>query len=214
MFNFINTIKEGFSEIIKSPLSLATLIGVVILILALIKFKKLKLDTKVMARIGIALALATILHLVKLVDLPNGAGSINLGSMVPILIIAFMYGPEIGMLTGFLFGIIYLIISPYILHPIQVLFDYPLPFMAVGLAGFFKNKKLLGATFGMFIRFIFHFISGVLFFGEFAPEGWSPVLYSFVVNGSVVGGNLLVILDILALLPILRILNKNSSFVQ
>ncbi|WP_066893657.1 energy-coupled thiamine transporter ThiT [Clostridium nigeriense] len=214
MFNFINTIKEGFSEIIKSPLSLATLIGVVILILALIKFKKLKLDTKVMARIGIALALATILHLVKLVDLPNGAGSINLGSMVPILIIAFMYGPEIGMLTGFLFGIIYLIISPYILHPIQVLFDYPLPFMAVGLAGFFKNKKLLGATFGMFIRFIFHFISGVLFFGEFAPEGWSPVLYSFVVNGSVVGGNLLVILVILALLPILRILNKNSSFVQ
>ena len=214
MNNFINTIKEGFIEIINSPLSLAALIGVVILILALIKFKKVKLNTKVMARIGIALALATILHLVKIVDLPNGAGSINLGSMVPILIIAFMYGPEIGMLTGFLFGLIYLIISPYILHPIQVLFDYPLPFMAVGLAGFFKNKKLLGATFGMFIRFIFHFISGVLFFGEFAPEGWSPVLYSFVVNGSVVGGNLLVILVILALLPILRILNKNSSFVQ
>lgn len=209
MNNFINTLKEGFTEIFNSPLSLATLIGVTILILAFIRFKKINLNTKVMARIGIALALATILHLIKIVDLPNGAGSINLGSMVPILIIAFMYGPEIGMLTGFLFGIIYLIISPYILHPIQVLFDYPLPYMAVGLAGFFKNNKLIGATFGMFIEFIFHFISGVLFFGQFAPEGWSPILYSFIMNGSVVGGNLLVVLVILSLIPISRLVNKN-----
>lgn len=212
MTNFINTLKEGFTEIFNDPVSLATLIGLVILILALIKFKKIKLDTNIIARIGIALALATILHLIKLVDLPNGAGSINLGSMVPILIIAFMYGPEIGMLTGFLFGIIYLIISPYILHPIQVLFDYPLPFMAVGLAGLFKKQKLIGATFGMFIRFIFHFISGVVFFGEFAPEGWSPILYSFVVNGSVVGGNLLVVLVIIALLPVARIVEKSNSY--
>src|SRR5690606_18657798 len=116
----------------------------------------------------------TILHLIKIVDLPNGAGSINLGSMVPLLIISFIYGPEIGMLAGFLFGVIYLILSPYILHPIQVLFDYPLPFMAIGLAGYFKNKKLIGTFIGMFVRFIFHFISGVLFFGQFAPDGWSP----------------------------------------
>ena len=212
MNNFFNTLKEGFNEIYNSPLSLATLIGVILIILALIRFKKIKLDTKIITRIGIALALATILHLVKLVDLPNGAGSINLGSMVPILIISFMYGPEIGMLTGFLFGVIYLIISPYILHPIQVLFDYPLPFMAVGLAGFFKNKKLLGTTLGMFIRFIFHFISGVLFFGEFAPKGWSPVLYSFIVNGSVVLGNLLMILIIISLLPISKIILRNNSY--
>ncbi|MDI9215385.1 energy-coupled thiamine transporter ThiT [Clostridium tertium] len=209
---FINTLKEGFTEILKNPLSLATLIGVIILILSLIRFKKINLDAKIISRIGIALALATILHLIKIVDLPNGAGSINLGSMVPILIIAFMYGPEIGMLTGFLFGIIYLIISPYILHPIQVLFDYPLPFMAVGLAGYFKNKKLLGTFVGMFVRFIFHFISGFLFFGQFAPEGWSPMLYSLLANGLVVGGNFIVVLIITALLPIDRIIEKSSNF--
>ncbi|WP_195263022.1 energy-coupled thiamine transporter ThiT [Clostridium sp. 1001275B_160808_H3] len=209
---FINTLKEGFIEILKNPLSLATLIGVIILILSLIRFKKINLDAKIISRIGIALALATILHLIKIVDLPNGAGSINLGSMVPILIIAFMYGPEIGMLTGFLFGIIYLIISPYILHPIQVLFDYPLPFMAMGIAGYFKNKKLLGIFVGMFIRFIFHFISGFLFFGQFAPEGWSPMLYSLLANGLVVGGNFIVVLIITALLPIDRIIEKSSNF--
>ena len=214
MENFINILQKGFTEIFKNPLSLATLIGVIILILALIRFKKIKLDTRIIARIGIALALTTILHLIKIVDLPNGAGSINLGSMVPILIIAFTYGPEIGMLTGFLFGVIYLIISPYILHPIQVLFDYPLPFMAVGLAGYFKNKKLLGTFIGMFVRFIFHFISGFLFFGEFAPSGWSPTLYSLVVNASVVGGNLIVILVIIALLPINKIVEKGSNFSQ
>ena len=214
MNNFINTLKEGFTEIFINPLSLATLIGLIILILALIRFKKTKLDTRIMARIGIALALATILHFIKILDLPNGAGSINLGSMVPILIIAFTYGPEIGMLTGFLFGVIYLIISPYILHPIQVLFDYPLPFMAVGLAGYFKNQKLLGAFIGMFIRFIFHFISGILFFGEFAPEGWSPMIYSLVVNGSVVAGNLIVILVIISLLPINKIIERSNKFSQ
>ena len=88
MNNFINTLKEGFSEILNNPLSLATLLGVIILIFALIKFKKIKLDAKIMSRIGIALALAIILHLIKIVDLPNGAGSINLGSVIPILIIA------------------------------------------------------------------------------------------------------------------------------
>lgn len=214
MENFINILKEGFTEIFINPLSLATLIGLIILILALIRFKKIKLDTRIMARVGIALALATILHFIKILDLPNGAGSINLGSMVPILIIAFTYGPEIGMLTGFLFGVIYLIISPYILHPIQVLFDYPLPFMAVGLAGYFKNKKLLGTFIGMFIRFIFHFISGVLFFGAFAPEGWSPMIYSLVVNGSVVGGNLIIILVLIALLPINKIVERSNNFSQ
>ena len=214
MSNFIKTIQEGFSKMINNPSSLVTLLGLVILILALIRFKKIKLDAKIMARIGIALALATILHFIKIVDLPSGMGSINLGSMVPILIIAFMYGPEIGMLTGFLFGIIYLIISPYILHPIQVLFDYSLPFMAVGLAGFFKDKKLIGATFGMFVRFIFQFISGIVFFGEFAPEGWSPLLYSFVLNGSVVGGNLIVILIILAIVPVTKIVEKSNCYSQ
>ncbi|MBE6054768.1 MAG: energy-coupled thiamine transporter ThiT [Clostridium sartagoforme] len=212
MNNFINSMKESFVEIFNNPLSLATLAGLVILILALIKFKKIKLDSKIMARIGIALALATILHFIKIVDLPNGAGSINLGSMIPILIISFIYGQEIGMLTGFLFGVIYLIISPYILHPIQVLFDYPLPYMSVGLAGFFKNQKIIGTIFGTLIQFIFHFISGVLFFGQFAPEGWSPLLYSFVMNGSVVGGNLIITLVIISLIPVTKIIEKDKCY--
>lgn len=208
MTNIFNTIKEGFIEIFNNPLSIAALLGLMIVILALISFKKIKLDSKTMARIGLALALATILDFVKIINLPNGIGSINLGSVVPIIVIALFYGAEIGMLTGLLFGLINLIISPYIVHPLQVLFDYPLPYMAVGLAGYFKNRKLIGASVGMFFKFIFHFISGFLFFGQFAPDGWSPALYSFVANASYVGSNLIIVIVLLLILPIETVFKK------
>ena len=208
MTNIFNTIKEGFIEIFKNPLSIAALLGLMIVILALIRFKKIKLDSKTMARIGLVLALATILDFVKIIDLPNGIGSINLGSVVPIIVIALFYGAEIGMLTGLLFGLINLIISPYIVHPLQLLFDYPLPYMALGLAGYFKNRKLIGASVGMFFKFIFHFISGFLFFGQFAPDGWSPALYSLVANASYVGSNLIIVIVLILILPIDTVFKK------
>ncbi|MBU3105737.1 energy-coupled thiamine transporter ThiT [Clostridium gasigenes] len=211
MENFISALKESYTTLLGNPLSILTVVGGILLLLAIIKFKKIKLDAKLMARIGIALALATILNMIKIYSLPNGGGSISLGSMIPLLLIAFMYGPEIGLLTGFLFGIISLIINPYIIHPIQVLFDYPLPFMAIGFAGYFKNNMPLGTTIGMTLRFVCHFISGYAFFGEFAPEGWSPAVYSLAVNGVAVGGELIICLIIMSLLPINRIIKGTDT---
>lgn len=205
------TLTESFSVLMDNPLSILTVLGGILILLAIIKFKKIKLNAKIIARVGIALALATILNMIKIYAFPNGGGSISLGSMIPIMLIAFMYGPELGLLTGFLFGIISLIINPYILHPIQVLFDYPLPFMAVGFAGYFRKNRLLGATVGMSLRFVCHFISGFVFFGEFAPEGWSPAIYSLVINGSAVGGELIICLIILSLLPVNRIIKETNS---
>lgn len=205
MSNFLATLVENFKTLFSSPLTLITLIGFAILLIAFIKFKSLKFDSKLVARIGLAIALAFILDMLKVYTLPNGGGSISLGSMIPILIISFTYGPSIGLFTGFLFGVLKLTIDPYILNPIQVLFDYPLPFMAVGIAGFFKNKYL-GATLGMLLRFICHFISGVVFFGSYAPAGMSPIVYSIGVNGFAVGGELLICLALLAFLPIERLI--------
>ena len=213
MSNFLATMGENFKTLFSSPLTLITLIGCAILLIAFIKFKSLKFDSKLVARIGLAIALAFILDMLKIYTLPNGGGSISLGSMIPILLISFIYGPSIGLFTGFLFGVLKLIIDPYILNPIQVLFDYPLPFMAVGIAGFFKNKYL-GATLGMLLRFSCHFISGVIFFGSYAPAGMSPIVYSLAVNGFAVGGELLICLVLLAFLPIeklIKILKSNIS---
>ncbi|MDO5780479.1 MAG: energy-coupled thiamine transporter ThiT [Clostridium sp.] len=205
MSNFLATMGENFKTLFSSPLTLITLIGCAILLIAFIKFKSLKFDSKLVARIGLAIALAFILDMLKIYTLPNGGGSISLGSMIPILLISFIYGPSIGLFTGFLFGILKLIIDPYILNPIQVLFDYPLPFMAVGIAGFFKNKYL-GSTLGMLLRFSCHFISGVIFFGSYAPAGMSPIVYSLAVNGFAVGGELLICLVLLAFLPIEKLI--------
>lgn len=210
MSNFLATLGENFKTLFSSPLTLIALIGCAILLIALIKFKSLKFDSKLVARIGLAIALAFILDMLKIYTLPNGGGSISLGSMIPIFLISFIYGPSIGLFTGFLFGILQLIINPYILNPIQVLFDYPLPFMAVGIAGFFKNKYL-GATLGMLLRFVCHFISGVIFFGSYAPAGISPIIYSIAVNGFAVGGELLICLTLLAFLPIDKLIKRLKS---
>ena len=213
MSNFLATMGENFKTLFSNPLTLIALIGCAILLIAFIKFKSLKFDSKLVARIGLAIALAFILDMLKIYTLPNGGGSISLGSMIPILLISIVYGPSICLFTGFLFGVLKLIIDPYILNPVQVLFDYPLPFMAVGVAGFFKNKYL-GATLGMLLRFSCHFISGVIFFGSYAPAGMSPILYSLAVNGFAVGGELLICLVLLAFLPIeklIKILKSNIS---
>lgn len=210
MSNFLATLGENLKTLFSNPLTLVTLLGFAILLIAFIKFKSLKFDSKLIARIGLAIALAFILDMLKIYRLPNAGGIISLGSMIPIMLISFIYGPSIGLFTGFIFGVFKLILDPYILNPIQVLFDYPLPFMAVGVAGFFKNKYL-GATIGMVLRFVCHFISGVVFFGSYAPSGISPIIYSLAVNGFAVGGELLICLILLAFLPIERLIKTLKS---
>lgn len=200
---------QNVQDILASPMSIITLLGCILLLIALAKAKKIKFTPELIARIGIALALATILKMLRLYHFPQG-GSITLGSMIPVLLIAFIYGPEVGCLTGFLYGVITLILDPYILHPVQVLFDYPLPFTALGLAGFFKQRKLVGVSIAVLVRFLCHLISGIVFFGSFAPEGMSPVVYSLLVNGPMIGIEGIICLVILSVLPIERIFHASS----
>lgn len=208
-------LSKSFSKILAHPYSVLTLIGVIIILLVLLNVKKIKLTPRLMTQIGLALALATILNMFKITELPSG-GAITPGAMIPIILVALLYGPEVGFLTGFLYGLISLVLGPYILHPVQVLFDYPLPFMALGLAGYFKNKKLLGTLVAIIGRFIFHFISGIVFWGANAPDTMSPYLYSLVYNGIYLGANAIICIVIIQLLPISNlytILNRNSQHI-
>lgn len=220
--NFVDNLKdvlklpETVGSIVGNPLYIVTILGCLILAGVLLYARKIKFTTKMVTRIGLALAITFILHAFKIADLPNGIGSITLGSFIPIMIIAFMYGPEVGMFTGFTYGVLNLLMGGYMLNPIQVIFDYPLPFMCLGLAGFFRDKKLLAAVVAVFFKFVCHFISGVAFFGEYAPEGMSPWVYSIVANGAVQGVECLICLVVLAILPIERIIrevNRTSSSV-
>lgn len=142
-----------------------------------------KLDTKSLAEIAISVALSYVLNLIIIYHLPQG-GSITLGSMVPILLLALRRGPYIGVFAGTVFGLVQLALGGYWFTLAQVIIDYPIAFAALGLAGFFKKYPMIGVTIGVAVRFIAHFLSGVIFFAEYAPPELGPYLYSAIYNGS------------------------------
>ena len=84
-----------------------------------------------------AIALATVICVaIKLPSLPNG-GSVTLFSMLIICLIGYWYGPKVGIIAAITFGILQFIVGPYVVHPLQVILDFPLAFGALGLSAFF-----------------------------------------------------------------------------
>jgi thiamine transporter len=149
----------------------------------LFKKGKLQFDTRVIVYAGLAISLAFVLSSIRIFRMPQG-GSITPASMLPIFIFSFMFGPIPGMIAGALYGFLQLLQDAFAVHWAQVLLDYPLAFAAIGLAGFFKRNRIAGILTGSFVRFLFHFISGFIFFASYAPEGQNPVIYSLLYNGS------------------------------
>ena len=143
----------------------------------------MKIQTRILTEVIAAVALSGVLHLITLYQFPQG-GRITAAAMVPVLFVALRRGPKIGILAGIAFGLVVLIEEPFIFHPLQVLFDYPLAYAALGLAGFFRRFPLGGVVVGIAGRFVCHFTSGLVFFATYAPAGMSPALYSALYNGS------------------------------
>ena len=195
------------AELLSSPSSLYAVTGLFALTGGCLYMRKVQLTTKMLVNIALMLALTIILQQLSLFHFPQGGG-VTLGAMVPIILISYRFGPSVGAMTGFLYGFINLLQDPFILHPVQVLFDYPLPFMAIGLAGIISRNIYLGVLFGFAGRFLCHFISGLVFFGSYAPEGTSPLIYSLTVNGALMGTECLICLLVIRLLPIRRLLDS------
>ncbi len=130
------------------------------------------------------IALAGALSFFKIFTLPE-AGSVTLGSTVPIFVLSFRRGPKVGMAAGLCLGIIVLAIEPFVYNPFQFVLDYPLPFALLGIAGFFPGRPIVGVGAGIFARFLCHFTSGSLYFCAFMdPYFTSCPVYSAVYNAS------------------------------
>lgn len=151
--------------------------------------------TRVLAECAIMVALATVLSLVKVWEMPLG-GSITLLSMLPITLIAIRHGTRVGLFTAFVYAAGQLFLGlPSLMSwgmtPVMwigsVVFDYLLAFTLLGFAGVFKKHGFPGAVAGIVLacalRFVSHFISGSIFFAVWCPEGWNVVLYSVCYNG-------------------------------
>ena len=197
---------ELLTQLMKVPSAALCLFALFFLLVALLKIKQVRLSVSMAASSGLMLAMAVILTAFPFYRMPNG-GSVTLGGMLPLFFISFAYGPEVGLLAGFAYSLMHLVMAPYILHPVQVLFDYPLPFMALGLAGCFPRHHMAGITAAVAVRLFFHFLSGVVFFGSYAPAGTSIYLYSFLTNLTYLLPNLVICLVFYRLLPVERFLS-------
>lgn len=176
-----------FAEI--SPVVWAILAALIILgiVLYTVVRDKKKWNVRMLANASLCIALSFILSYVRLYKMPQG-GSITLASMLPIFMFAYAYGVGPGMLVGIAYGFLQFIQDAYFVHPIELLLDYPLAFALLGLCGLapkFSERygMIPGIILGTVGRFLCAFISGVIFFGMYAPEGQSVLVYSAVYNG-------------------------------
>ncbi len=202
----IETLTQNFQTLIENPSSAFALLGVLLLIFFCMYARRIKFSTRMLVYISLMIAVTILLKEVRLYHFPQG-GSVTLGSMIPLMLLTYRYGAPVGMFAGFVFGLIEILIDPFILHPIQVLFDYPLPCMAVGLAAVFPKNFIASAILVFVGKFICHFISGVVFFASYAPEGTSPIIYSLTVNASMIIPECIICCVLLKVLPIERLLN-------
>lgn len=154
-----------------------------------IREEKKHMKTKQLVISAMLIAIATVLSLLKLFELPFG-GTVTIASMMPIVIIAYLYGTRWGLLSAFAFSIIQLLcgmgtVSAFFLpgdsqmavaSAITIcLLDYILAYTALGFAGVFRGKFgndvleiLVGAILACILRSIVHIISGAVFFGAWA----------------------------------------------
>lgn len=144
--------------------------------------------TKILAEMVVFIALANVLYLISRFYLPflhfTQGGSITVASMVPLFWFSLRRGMRWGVEAGLIYGLVHMVISGDIYYPAQIILDYPLAFGALGLAGAFQNKPLAGVAVGVTGRFLCHFISGILFFGQYAWPGWNVWAYSAAYNAS------------------------------
>ena len=112
--------------------------------------------------------------------LENG-GSITFCSMLPIILISYIYGIKWGMMSSTVFALIQIFTgfsgpgTTAVAFIVVLLFDYLLAFAVLGFGGMFKGKfnnvrleLTAGAAVVIALRFVCHFISGVAVWGEYA----------------------------------------------
>lgn len=143
--------------------------------------------------IAIATVIALICDYIPFLNLPFG-GTITIASMLPIIIVSYMFGIKWGLFTAFTYSIVQIIISlthgasgtvaglflpdsgfTVIMGIIIILLDYVAAYTSLGLGGIFRNivknktaALVVGGTFALVVCYAFHVLSGAIFYGQWA----------------------------------------------
>lgn len=175
---------------------------------------KRKFSAKQLSFSAMAIALAMVTSMLKLWDMPMG-GSVTLFSMLFITLIGYWYGFGVGITTAIAYGILQLIIDPYIISFPQMILDYVFAFGALGLSGLFARTRhgLVGGYIaGVLGRFVFATLSGYIFFPTFMPEFFdSAIVYSICYNGAYIGAEAILTLILICLPPVNKALRHVKS---
>lgn len=207
---FYDVVTNEWDEVTYVPTTLGNVLLAAIIIALLIaamlfaKRSRKKLSVKQLVFCAVSIALGTVLSNIKLFHFPTG-GSITLLSMLIICLPGYWFGLGAGLMSGVAYGVLQMLIDPYILFPAQLVVDYLLAFGALGLSGLFTNAKhglIKGYITGVTGRYIFAVISGWIFFGSYAWEGWGALPYSLVYNGIYIFAEAVVTIIVLLLPPV------------
>ena len=181
-------------------------IVVVLLVMGIMLTKKSQWTTRRLAYAAMCIAIAFVLSCIKLFRMPQG-GSVTPAAMLPLILFCLACGPVQGLAVGCAFGLLQLIEDPYVIHPIQLILDYPAAYGAMCVACLAnllpeKAKRFrlpLGVALGYVARLVMAVLSGVIFFAEYAGDQ-NVILYSLGYNAAYLAPEM-VIAVLISLIP-------------
>ena len=147
---------------------------------------------------GLLLAVAAVLSIVKVLDLPYG-GSITAFSALPILLVAYRHGTAWGLFTGFAYSLTQLLLGlntlSYATGPAAavaiIVLDYLLAFTVLGLGGLFRKTVkeqgkalVLAALLTGVLRYVCHVIAGCTVWAGLSIPTEAALLYSLAYNAT------------------------------
>ncbi len=157
-------------------------------------------DTRVLVETAIIVAMAFVIEVVfkAIPSMPFGGGY-SLAAL-PIIILSWRRGIVPGVVAGFIFSILNMFLDGFSpaawaitwqVFIAAMFLDYFIAFGVLGLAGILKKpfgNSIIVFSAGILLanglRFIMHLISGIVLWSEWAPEGQSAFMYSFIYNGT------------------------------
>ena len=149
--------------------SIITLLCLLLVFVLIVIYRK-DLTTKTLAFSGLCIATSYVLSFVKFSPVTYG-GSVTLASMLPISIFAYAFGFVPALLTGLIYGFLQFLQNPYVFNYATFFLDFLLAFSSIAMMALarkiFKDKKytpILGLAFVYLLRFLFHFLSGLIYF--------------------------------------------------
>ena len=153
--------------------------------------------TRALVECAVFIAIATVLSMIKLIDLPYG-GSVTVASMLPVIVISYRHGLGWGLGGGLVFGVIQQLLGLKTLSYVTtwqsvvavILLDYIVAFTVIGLGGAFRKLKnrgtalAYGAVFVCLLRYACHVVSGATVWAGLSIPTKAALAYSFAYNAT------------------------------